>query len=215
MDTKGKTARCFATILYPESASEDWIEQLESLHIKILISPLHDRDTDAFGTIKKPHHHIMLMFSSTKSVSQIREITSAIGSVGVEKVLDPLAYAAYLIHRNSPDKVQYSAEDVISFNVNYLDFISNTPTASDLLKDIIDYIENENLRSFATLIQHCREHQEDWLRCIYAKPYFFSIYLKSRKWTSAESAEIDATGRNYAALLDKKSSLERISKSEE
>ncbi len=207
--SKVVTSRCFATILYPESAVSNWMEVLEELHTKVLISPLHDRDTDASGALKKPHHHIMLMFSSTKSVAQIREITNAIHSVGVEKILDPVAYAAYLIHRNSPDKIQYSAEDVIAFNIDYLDFISDTQSTSDLLKHILDYIESENIHSFAVLIQHCREHQ-DWLRCIYGKPYFFSLYLKSRKWTPSET---DTIGRNYAALLEKKPSKERIPKS--
>ena len=204
------TSRCFATILYPESCAGDWLEQLENLHTKVLISPLHNRDTDTSGTLKKPHHHIMLMFGSTKSVSQIREITDAIGSVGLEKVLDPVSYAAYLTHLNSPDKAQYSAEDVICFNIDYPTFIAKGLDNSSVVGDIIDFIEQKNLRSFASLIQHCRVHQEDWLRCIYGKPYFFSLYLKSRKWVP-ESCDADSVRRNYAALLE--SSQERIPKS--
>ena len=213
--SKLELSRCYATILYEESAAEGWLGILEDLHIRIMVSPLHDRDVDKDGVLKKPHWHIMFLFASVKSRSQVKEITATLHSVGVEKVLDPLAYAAYLIHRNSPDKAQYSAEDVIAFNIDYLNFVADTQTASDLLKHILDFIESENLRSFAALIQYCRKYQEDWLRCIYSKPYFFALYLKSRKWTSAESAEIDATGRNYAALRDKKSSQEKMPKSEE
>ena len=208
--SKVVTSRCFATILYPESAVSNWMEVLEELHTKVLVSPLHDKDLDKTGALKKPHYHIMLMFSSTKSVAQIREITVALHSVGVEKVLDPVSYAAYLTHLNSPDKAQYSAEDVICFNIDYPTFIAKGLDNSSVVGDIIDFIEQENLRSFASLIQHCRVHQEDWLRCIYGKPYFFSLYLKSRKWTPSET---DTIWRNYAALLEKKPSKERIPKS--
>ena len=203
--SKLELSRCYATILYEESAAEGWLDILEDLHIRIMVSPLHDRDVDKDGVLKKPHWHIMFLFASVKSRSQVKEITDALHSVGIERVLDPVSYAAYLIHLNSPEKAQYTAEEVICFNIDYPTFIAKGLDNNSVVSDIIDFIEQENLRSFASLIQHCRVHQEDWLRCVYGKPYFFSLYLKSRKWVP-ESRDTEAVGHNCAALIGRKPS---------
>lgn len=181
---KQNLSRCYATILYPESAAENWMDILENLHTKIMISPLHDQDTDNEGLLKKPHRHILFHFPSVKSQNQIKEITDKIHSVGQERVIDPMSMALYLIHRNAPDKAQYSPDDVICFNCNYMEYILKGQDASSLIGDIIDYIEDQNVRSFATLIQYCRKHQQEWLHIIYGRTYFFTAYLKSRKWNS-------------------------------
>lgn len=38
-------SRIFATVVYPESAPEDWMERLEQSHVAAMVSPIHDRDT--------------------------------------------------------------------------------------------------------------------------------------------------------------------------
>ncbi len=48
----GRT-RNFTTIVYPESAPENWMEILGELFIPSLVSPLHDRDTNPTGECKK------------------------------------------------------------------------------------------------------------------------------------------------------------------
>lgn len=54
----GRT-RNFATVVYPESAPEDWINKLEELHVAVLVSPLHDKDINPSGEPKKPHYHVL------------------------------------------------------------------------------------------------------------------------------------------------------------
>ncbi|MDU2191324.1 MAG: Rep family protein, partial [Klebsiella pneumoniae] len=39
----GRT-RNFTTIVYPESAPENWLEILQQLFVPALVSPLHDKD---------------------------------------------------------------------------------------------------------------------------------------------------------------------------
>jgi len=197
MDETGskKKSRCYASILYPESAAENWLQVLESLHIKIMISPLHDRDLNKDGSLKKAHYHILMIFPSVKSREQIQEITTSIGSVGQERVLDPVSMALYLTHRNSPNKIQYPSEDVICFNCDYSRFIANERDISDVIGEIIDFIEGENLRSFADLIQYCRVSHPDWLRCIYGRTYFFTVYLRSRHPSYSPQNDIKASAQ--------------------
>ena len=51
---RGRT-RNFATIVYPESAPENWKSILENEIVPALISPLHDKDINADGEKKKAH----------------------------------------------------------------------------------------------------------------------------------------------------------------
>jgi len=43
----------FATIVYPESAPDNWIDKLEEQHIQALISPIHNKDIDKENKQKK------------------------------------------------------------------------------------------------------------------------------------------------------------------
>ena len=49
--------RNWAFVVYPESAPEDWIEQLQKTGLQCAVSPLHDKDTDPTGEPKKAHYH--------------------------------------------------------------------------------------------------------------------------------------------------------------
>lgn len=66
-DTRGRN---FATMVYPESAPENWREILAGYFIPAFISPLHDKDKNPTGEPKKPHHHVMLMFEGKKAMSR-------------------------------------------------------------------------------------------------------------------------------------------------
>lgn len=102
----------FATVTYPESAPDDWVDRLESQHIQALISPLHDKDTDSEGNQKKPHYHVILIFESLKSQKQVKEITDTIGGINPQAIHSLGAYSRYLCHIDNPEKAPYSIEDV-------------------------------------------------------------------------------------------------------
>ena len=55
---KVQKGRDWTFIVYPESAPLDWRNILDETHIKWIESPLHDKDFNADGTLKKPHWHI-------------------------------------------------------------------------------------------------------------------------------------------------------------
>ena len=63
-------------MFYPESAPENWRDILDDYHIPWVESPLHDKDVNPDGEIKKAHWHIGLFFSGKKSYGQILEITN-------------------------------------------------------------------------------------------------------------------------------------------
>ena len=62
-------------MFYPESAPENWRDILDDYHIPWVESPLHDKDVNPDGEIKK-RIGILVCFSGKKSYGQILEITN-------------------------------------------------------------------------------------------------------------------------------------------
>lgn len=77
--------RNFATVLYPESAPNDWKVLLQEQRIPALISPLHDKDINLDGTLKKEHYHVMILFEGVHTKEQAGEVFAKIGGVGIEQ----------------------------------------------------------------------------------------------------------------------------------
>ena len=57
-----KRVRSWATVLYPESAKDNWLEILGEQCVPCFVSPLHNLDVNADGEIKKEHFHILFVF---------------------------------------------------------------------------------------------------------------------------------------------------------
>lgn len=186
-----KRSLYYATILYEESAKENWQDTLQDLHIPCLISPLHDRDLDAQNNLKKPHWHILFLFESLKTREQFKEITEKIGGVGAELVMCPKSYALYLTHENAPNKVQYSAQDIISLSGadKYLDSIKiESINKYDVIEQIIRYCNAEDIDCLADIIEFSMDNNKDWFYTL-ASGYssiMLSNYLKSRAWRNRE-----------------------------
>lgn len=180
---KGRT-RNYSTIVYPDSAPENWQDILSELHVPALISPLHDKDLNATGEQKKAHYHVVLMFDSVKTMEQAQEVISAFSGVGCETLNSLRSYARYLCHLDNPEKAQYDINDVIS--LGGADYIATIGTAADKAKSIremIQYIEENDITCFAELAQYCSVDRSDWFdTLINSGAYFIKEYIKSRTW---------------------------------
>ena len=53
--------------------SEDWELRLELIGVPMAISPLHDKDLNADGTLKKPHWHIIYIASNPVTADSVRK----------------------------------------------------------------------------------------------------------------------------------------------
>lgn len=183
--------RNFATVVYPESAPENWQEILVQQFVPAFISPLHDKDVNPTGEPKKPHWHVMLMFEGKKSMEQVREIFDLIGGVGCEKVNSVRGYARYLCHLDNPEKVQYRQEDVRS--LGGADYAATIGLATDKYKalaEMQDFCEVYNVNSFYLLAKYAKEHRQDWHRILSdCGSVFMREYLQSRKWSQDQGLD--------------------------
>jgi len=178
--------RNYATVVYPESAPENWKEILEQCFVPSFVSPLHDKDINANGENKKAHYHVIIMFDNTKTEKQAKEIFDKIGGVGCEKVNSIRGYARYLCHLDNPEKAQYCTQDVISFcGADYLETINLVTDKYKVLEEMINFCEKYNVTSFYLLSKYAFQNNESWRRCLADNgSVFMREYLKSKQWSA-------------------------------
>lgn len=178
--------RNFATVVYPESAPENWLEILSGLFVPAFVSPLHDKDVNPDGEPKKPHYHVLFMYDGKKSIEQATDAFSSFSGVGCEVVQSIRGYARYLCHLDNPEKYQYSPDDVKAFcGADYSAIIGLVTDKYKAIREMIAFCEANQMYSYADLLLYCSEERSDWFRVLCDNgTIVVKEYLKSRTWTN-------------------------------
>lgn len=181
---KSKRTRNFATVVYPESANESWISTLEKQHIPALVSPVHDKDINTEGGMKKPHYHVLLLFDGVKTIEQAREAFEKICGVGAEPIQSLRAYARYLCHLDNPEKHQYDINDVKSLSgADYMSIISLATDKYSAIGEMMEYCLRNDIESYAVLLMYAKNNRADWFRILCDNGTGTIVqFLKSRYW---------------------------------
>jgi hypothetical protein len=182
VEKPSERTRNFAFLVYPDSAPDGWRETLNEAHVECLISPLHDKDVNPDGTQKKPHWHVMVMYSSVKTRAQAAELRDAVGGVGWENVASARGYARYLCHLDNPEKAQYNTEDVVE--MGGADYAEVTRRATDAVKavsEMMGFIRENNVLFYSDFVDYCREERPDWFESLITRnTYAVYTYIKAR-----------------------------------
>ena len=171
-------------VVWLESASFDYIENLKNLYMKGFISPVHGNEPDGNGGFEHPHRHVILTGSNKFSYDQMLEIakkTCGMGVNTVKRVLDLGPAARYLIHLGYDDKPQYKAEDVISLGgASYLDACLTTSDFNKYDRQIKQFIEQWHVNYYSQLSDYATFVNPEWRQCIDNRTVFWLGYLKAR-----------------------------------
>ena len=184
---KAKTAsirtRNFATVVYPESAPENWKVIISESKIPCFISPLHDKDINPTGEPKKPHYHVMIMYDGPKTKEQAESFFKTFGGVGCEIVNSVRAYARYLKHLDNPEKHQYK-EDVMCYGgSDYMQAIGTAADKGKAISEMMDWIEENDIDYFYDLSTYARINRSDWFDVlINSGSYYIKEHIKSRTY---------------------------------
>lgn len=178
-----KRTRNYSCILYPESADSDFGSKLKNFHVPYLLSPLHDKDKDDVGNIKKPHFHLIVCFDSVKTIQQFIDIVKPLGGVGAEPLNSLRSYARYLCHLDDPEKFRYDIEKVESYNIDYLSVINQSEDRYQAISDMQVFCDERQIYSFSELCKFCRVYRPDWFRLLCDNSsVIMQAYLKSKFW---------------------------------
>lgn len=125
---------------------------------------LHDKDTNADGTEKEPHYHVMVKLESPRHLSTIvKMFNNTIPEQYFESIKGRWNDAlAYLTHANVPEKHQYDPSAVVA---NFEWEKEAVSSKGNMLDDILDDIVSGKIRKFnytkfippTTYINHRKE----------------------------------------------------------
>lgn len=189
-----KRNRNFATVVYPESAPENWIDILSDFHIPSFVSPLHQFDVNPSGDVKKAHYHVLVMFEGVKSTSQVKDLFATFGGVGCEVVNSIRGMARYLCHMDNPEKYQYNPVEVKSLGgADYAEVVELETDRVKLIADMQEWCKSNGCVSLSDLYDYSRIHNYDWFRALATHcNNVMAAYLKSLKWTIEHPDEVQS-----------------------
>lgn len=177
-------ARNWATVVYPESAPDNWMDVIRESKIPCLISPLHDKDVNPDGTPKKPHRHVLACLEGKKSKDQMTEFFKSFGGVGCERVESLRGYGRYLCHLDNPEKAQYKVEDVqCCGGISYQHITSLASDKYKAIREMKDFCRATNCYVYSDLVDYACEFRYDWYTLLCDSCSYLMIeYVKSLKF---------------------------------
>lgn len=176
MNTKART-RTWTCLSY--LPAEDIRATLTDLHMTAAYCT-HDKDN------KPPHTHIIVQYSSVKSLEQVRKDLQNIAANGyVEPVKDTKGAVRYLKHLDNPEKYQY--DEITTINgwdiSKYLETEPAAKKAVKYMKKIIEFIKLNDISYYNELIDLLEiEHRDDLYELAINKRLITPIlaYLKAK-----------------------------------
>lgn len=188
--------RNWAFVLYPESAPENWREMLQMSGLQCAVSPLHDKDIDPNGEPKKPHWHVIAVYSGPTSYNVVNALCGSLNAPHPQALEQVRGYYRYLTHKDNPEKAQYDDKDITTINgFNISDFSELTRSEVNAIKfrlqklireqeifeysDFMDYLQDNDMMSEYEVASN--------------NTMFFDRYIRSRncKRVTAKKPKID------------------------
>ena len=150
------------------------IKALAEEHLTFAVSPIHDRDVDEDGSLKKSHYHLLLAYSSATTLNNICGWFNACGMPesdlhSVRVCASGVGYYRYLTHKDNPEKAQYDDNDIRVFNDSDELFKRFSKTSSDKIDDLVrifQIVDELDTISFHCLLQYLMLNERDLFKMI-------------------------------------------------
>lgn len=176
--------RTWTFVLYPESAPENWREQIKISGLMAAISPLHDKDTNPTGEPKKPHYHVLLVYSGPTTYNAVAKFTASLNSTIPQALESVRGMYRYFSHKDNPEKYQYNESEILTLNgFNIADLVELTRSeVNEIKKGILSIIREIDFIEYADLVDFLVDNE---LMVEYDvavnNTFFFNSYIASRR----------------------------------
>lgn len=182
--------RNWSFIAYPESLPKNWKDIIAQTGLPFAISPLHDKDLDKDGNIKKPHYHVILCYDGPTTYKNVCSLVcDQLGQPRPQVVESVRGYYHYFTHIDELDKATYNEEAIQTFNCfDELDLL----TAGEVLSYLkqIQVIINENgFVEYSDLLDFLLDHDFDLWKVASNHTIFLNTYLTSLRHRSTISLD--------------------------
>ena len=195
----GERRKVWTGIFYPDSAppEAEWKEAMSQMHMKIWVSPPHDKDkwTESdeqknpkhkAGSVKKNHRHFLAEYEVQVDRQQFLDDFAFLnGGENVKYVRSLRSMVRYLCHLDDPEKAQYDKADVLTFGGADLDLVEQLGTHErhEALKAMRVFIRDNNIVDFCDFVDYCDECESAWAYLLDDNSsYVIEKYIKSRRY---------------------------------
>jgi hypothetical protein len=162
--------RKFCIVLYPEDATH--LEALQKLRENgyEYAAILHDRDTwseneptfdptkHIVGEKKKPHFHVVLKFNIQRHRTAVAKELGLAPNY-LEDCRNLNRSLTYLVHKNYPEKFQYSIDDVEGSLVKQLQKLLDDKTEDERVQQLLSLIDSSGYLEIRDVIDLACENQ--------------------------------------------------------
>ena len=145
--------RHFWYVVYPESAPEDWVEQLQQTGLPFCVSPLHNKDKNPDNSDKKPHYHVIISWGNTTTYKSARTLAENMLNCPRPQLLRNCTGAyRYHQHKDNPEKYQYTET---SKTYNGWERPLDSTEVAEIKKEIHTLIYVEDIQEYGELLTVC------------------------------------------------------------
>lgn len=179
--------RNWTFVLYPESAPEDWRDILQRTGLAISVSPLHDKDIDPTGEVKKAHYHIILCYNNTVTGRMVKELVDSLHQPMPLPIDSVRGLYRYFTHKDNPEKYQYDEREITTINgFDILDFADLSSSDKTKIKlELIKFIVEKNICEYSDfIIEVMKLEKDDYFLIASTQTIFFNAFIKSKKYKS-------------------------------
>lgn len=176
--------RNWTFILYPESAPSNWRDILKTSGLMSAVSPLHDKDINPTGEAKKPHYHVLLVYSGPTTYNSVSKFTASLNSTVPQPLESVRGMYRYFTHKDNPEKHQYSDDLIETFNgFNISDLVELTKSEVNEIKmRIISIIRELVITEYSALVDFLVDNDMTVEYDVAVNnTFFFNTYITSRR----------------------------------
>jgi len=189
--------RQWTIVVYPDSAPQNWREKLNGL--QWVESPLHDKDINADGTVKKSHWHIMIMFDGKKSYEQVKEIADTLNGASPQYVQHITGMIRYFAHLDNPEKAQYDKAGIIGHGIDVSKYLESEDDIDKLMQEIEIFCEENSITEYAALVRASRQH-DGWHKCVSTHTIHFKAFVASLRHSPKIGGDTDLAAQALSSL---------------
>lgn len=176
--------RLWTIVLYPESAPENWREDIKQSGIVFAVSPLHDRDINADGTPKKPHHHLILAYSGPTTYNNVKSFCDELNQPVPKPLESVRGMYRYFTHEENPEKAQYDKELIERYNgfslANFCELMRGE--VLEIKKRVFRLIAEANITEYSDLVYLLLDNEMfDELDVVTSNTMLFNTIITSRR----------------------------------
>lgn len=149
------------------------------------ISPLHDRDIfmedstgdnpHKKGDKKKPHFHVCICFSGSKSVEQIKRYVEPLGVAHVMPIIELSSMVRYFAHLDNKDKAQYEQADIKGFGgFDVQKYLISGESEVKIFWDMVEFVYNNQCYDYADFLMKVSrtKYCKQWTALLLSKANF-------------------------------------------